>query len=119
MLNKKSISNQSVTFPSNIDHSLNTACRNWEEFICTGKFQDLNPRSVICESWVRSRERGLDPQSTRAPTVMSPERLEEKLRQGDLGKAAIKVSQNLKKLIFGQVDCGMKTRLVQMVLVRH
>lgn len=95
MLNKKSISNQSVVFPSNVGHSLDTACRNWEEFICTGRFRDLNPRSVICESWVRSRERGLDPQSTRAPTVMSPERLEEKLRQGDLGKAAIKVMEKI------------------------
>lgn len=91
MQKHKISADQLDTFPSDAERSLELASRNWEKFITTGHFTELNPRSVICESWIRSRERGLDPEARRAPTAISAEQLEESLYQGDLGRAATDV----------------------------
>lgn len=57
----------------------------WEKFIGTGQLDDKRLRPVIAESWLRSRELGVDPLNERAQSVISKEQLEEKLHSENLG----------------------------------
>jgi len=78
--------------PSVSQHSLTRA---WEEFVYSGQFATVSPRSVIARSWERSRQLGLDPYAERAPTVMSSEEIEAWLAREDLGHAGRPVLNNL------------------------
>ncbi len=59
----------------------------WEEFVETGQISNIAPRSVISESWLASREQGIDPYSERAKSVISSDELELRLNKDDLGRA--------------------------------
>ena len=85
----------SQPFPKDSESELKIASDNWEQFVQQGDFHAVSPRQVICEAWVKSRELGLDPNIPRAKTVMNAEQLEKKLRQGDLGKAALSIMESL------------------------
>lgn len=87
--------------PGEAAESALCATNSWEQFVSTGEFGDISPRQVICESWIRSRTIGLDPESTRAPTAITADVLEEKIKQGDLGRAASNVINELSNALAG------------------
>ena len=73
------------SIPDNPKAVLNTYADIWEKFIGTGQLDDKRLRPVIADSWLRSRELGVDPHNERAQSVMSKEQLEEKLHSENLG----------------------------------
>ena len=75
--------------------SRDTAIAAWEYFVSTGSFPEKTPRSVICQSWLRSRELGVDPNAERATTVLSLDEIEERLRREELGQAGLPVIKQL------------------------
>ena len=66
-----------------------------EEFVDTGKFTISAPRTVISKSWQKSYELGIDPEATRAPTLMTADEVEEQIQVDDVAKAAV---PNLEKI---------------------
>ncbi len=57
----------------------------WEEFIDTGKISHESPRSVVMDSWKRSRNRGINPHAGRAQSVITSDELDMRLNRDDLG----------------------------------
>ncbi|MGB1800922.1 MAG: helix-turn-helix domain-containing protein [Gammaproteobacteria bacterium] len=73
------------SIPKNPNAILNTYADIWQKFIGTGQLDDNRLRPVIANSWLRSRELGVNPHSQRAQSVISKEELEEKLHSENLG----------------------------------
>lgn len=92
-------SNQPASVTASLKHRQPYAPKDtisaWEYFISTGRFPEKTPRSVICQSWLRSRQLGIDPEAERAGTVMSLEEIEEKLQREELGRAGLPVIKQL------------------------
>ena len=103
-MRKKTIRQDMIgAFPTDTELTIKHASNSWENFITTGEFSGLSPtpRKVICESWIRSRSQGLDPETARAPTDITADELEEKLKQGDLGRASQSVIEQMKQSLAG------------------
>ena len=73
------------SIPENPHAILNTYADIWEKFIGTGQLDDERLRPVIADSWLRSRDLGIDPHNERAQSVISKDQLEEKLHSENLG----------------------------------
>ena len=67
----------------------------WEYFVENGKFMERTPRAVIMQSWMQSRELGINPRQERAKTVLSLEQIDEKLQTEQLGQASIDLLKDL------------------------
>lgn len=80
---------------------LNPAREAWEHFVKTGEFLQRSPRAVICQSWMKSWEQGINPHQERATTVLTLEEIESKLRGEQLGQASVPLMQNLVRTFAG------------------
>lgn len=61
----------------------------WENFIGTGEFSRTPPREIIQNSWKQSFSLGINPESTRARTLISADEIAEQIQIDDVAKAAI------------------------------
>lgn len=89
------------SIPENPDKLLTTYADIWENFIGTGQLDDERLRPVIADSWMRSRELGIDPHNERAKSVYSKEQLEEKLHCENLGIAGKNVLDRMASTVEG------------------
>lgn len=71
----------------------------WERFTDNGDIQSSSIRQVIRQSWIKSRKLGIDHGTERAPTVISSEEIEFRLRTEDLTQAGIAALSNLSDLL--------------------
>lgn len=71
--------------PQNPKTTLHTVANIWEKFIGTGELNDTRLRPVIADRWLRCRDLGINPLSSRAQSVISNEELDEKLHSENLG----------------------------------
>lgn len=69
--------------------STRNAAIAWESFVGTGKFTRTIPREIIQNSWQQSYTLGINPESTRAPTLMSADEVAEQIQIDDVAKASI------------------------------
>lgn len=74
-----------LTSIDEISASLEITADAWERFVNTGEFLEKEPRQVIAQSWLRCRERGINPHEERALSVISSEEIEAKLHTEYLG----------------------------------
>lgn len=81
--------------------TINEISHAWEEFVETGQISQIGPRSVITESWLTSRELGIDPKSERANSVISADELELHLNKDDLGRAGKEVLDKIAHMAEG------------------
>lgn len=56
----------------------------WEEFVNTGQSTHV-PRQLILDSWQQSRDKGIDPNTERAPNALEASELDERLHNDELG----------------------------------
>lgn len=71
--------------PHNAHASLYAVANIWERFVGTGELNHSRLRPVIADSWLRSRELGINPLTNRARSVISNEEIEAKLHTENLG----------------------------------
>jgi sigma-54 dependent transcriptional regulator, acetoin dehydrogenase operon transcriptional activator AcoR len=74
-----------TVIPHNPQASLHAVANIWERFIGTGELNDNRLRPVIADSWLRSRELGINPLNNRARSVISDEEIDAKLHSENLG----------------------------------
>lgn len=68
----------------------------WEDFHTTGKVDTAVVRKEIAASWVRCRERGLDPYAPKAPVRLSDREMQERIaKNGPMLNAALPFMQLL------------------------
>lgn len=89
------------SIPENPNAVLNTYADIWEKFIETGQIDDKRLRPVIANSWLRSRELGINPHNERAQSVISKEQLEEKLHSENLGISGKNVLDKMANTVKG------------------
>ena len=63
----------------------NAIANVWEQFVASGKLTRNSLRPVIANSWLRSREKGINPLEERARSVITAEEIEAKLHREHLG----------------------------------
>lgn len=73
----------------------------WESFVKDGQFPQHKPRQIIAQSWQQCRATGIDPETQRAPTVLSFEYLKEYMQDHELGQAGGEVLQSFSSLMSG------------------
>ncbi|MCG8378764.1 MAG: sigma-54-dependent Fis family transcriptional regulator [Proteobacteria bacterium] len=71
----------------------------WESFIGTGDLSKPSVREVILKSWIKSRRKGLSPQTERAPTTLSVDELKEMARTMDLCQEGAPVMNKLSDIL--------------------
>jgi len=67
----------------------------WEKFTGCGEIRGTAVRGVISQSWIKSRELGIQPDTKRAPTVITAEEIEREIKTQDLGRAGISALEKL------------------------
>lgn len=72
-----------------------------DRFISGVDAADLAARDLIVQRWQRCQQLGIDPETERAPTVISAEQLQDLLEAGDLGRAGRMVLDSFAPLIVG------------------
>lgn len=88
-----------TNFPSDISNDANIA-RAWESFTEHGEVKSTHSvRKTIYQSWVKSRELGIQPDKERAQTVITADQIEEKINNEDLGRAGISVLDGLSDIL--------------------
>ena len=71
----------------------------WERFTSSGDVEPSTIRHVIRQSWLKSRKLGIDHEIERAPTVITAEEIESRLRTEDLTQAGLAALSKLKDLL--------------------
>ena len=89
------------SIPENPNAVLNTYADIWEKLIDTGQLDEKRLRPVIADSWLRSRELGIDPHNERAKSVLSKEELEERLHLENLGISGKNVLDRMANIVKG------------------
>ena len=77
-----------IAFPIGIEANTDVE-RAWETFVGIGEVGSTKVREVIGKSWVKSRKLGIHPDIERAPTVITSDELEEKIKTEDLALAGL------------------------------
>ncbi|MBL1142391.1 MAG: hypothetical protein HND53_10205 [Proteobacteria bacterium] len=79
--------------------SSNTVANIWEKFVGTGELNDMRLRPVIVDRWLKSRDLGINPLSTRAKSVISNSEIQNKLSSENLGVSAKNVLDKMSDTI--------------------
>ena len=85
--------------PENPIAVLSTVANIWEKFIGTGYLNDNDLRPVIADSWLRSKELGINPHNKRAKSVLSKDELEERLHSENLGVSGKNVLDRMENTV--------------------
>lgn len=88
-------------FPADPGQAIAETAAAWESFIRDGQFLQRRPRQIIANSWQQCRENGIDPETKRAPTVLSFEYLKEYMQRFELGQAGGEVLESFSDLLAG------------------
>lgn len=95
----------------------------WEVFVRDGQFLRQKPRDVIAASWTQCRDQGMNPEATRAPTVLSFDQLTTYMKEHVLGQAGSEVLNSYSSLMAGSehvlVLADAKGQLVHSVGHEH
>ena len=73
------IETNKASIPLNASATQYAVSSAWEKFVDTGELNHKRLRPVIADSWLRCRELGINPLSSRARSVISKEEIEAKL----------------------------------------
>ncbi len=91
---------QQDTIGFSLDISSNSKVASaWENFTSSGQFISSTVRPIISQAWEKSRELGIPPQIDRAPTVISAEEIEEKVKKEDLCRAGVSALSKLEDVL--------------------
>ncbi len=88
-----------VTFALDIGSNSHIA-KAWETFTGFGDVSPSTVRNVISQSWIKSRELGICPETERAQTVISADEIEEKIKTEDLCNAGISTLDKLSDILY-------------------
>ncbi len=78
-------SREMTRIPDDVPSSLRAVATEWEHFVDTGKLIDNNIRPVIADSWLRSRQLGINPFEERARSVISADEIDARLHSENFG----------------------------------
>ncbi len=73
----------------------------WETFTERGDIESSSVRKTISQSWMKSRELGICPETERSQTVISREEIEEKIKTEDLGRAGVSALNKVSDILYG------------------
>ena len=88
-----------ITFPVGIEANTDVE-RAWETFVGIGEVSSTKVREVIGKSWVKSHALGIHPDIERAPTVITSDELEEKVKTEDLALAGLTCLDKLLDILY-------------------
>lgn len=93
------IETNKATIPLNASASQYAVATAWEKFVGTGELNHKRLRPVIADSWLRCRELGIDPLSSRARSVISKEEIEAKLHTENFGISGMNVFDRMSNTV--------------------
>ena len=91
-------STKRVTTPE-ISAKQHAIANEWEQFVSSGKLSKDSLRPVIANSWLRSREIGINPLEERARSVISADEVEAKLHREHLGLSGKNVLDRMSQTV--------------------
>ncbi len=86
-------------FDSLDSRSVSHLAAAWEQFTGSGSVSNHILRPVISQSWQQSRELGIAHATERAPTVISAEEIEQKVKTEDLCRAGVTALEKLEDIL--------------------
>jgi transcriptional regulator of acetoin/glycerol metabolism len=93
------IETNKASIPLNAGASQYAVATAWEKFVDTGELNHKRLRPVIADSWLRCRELGINPHSSRARSVISKEEIETKLHTENFGVSGMNVLDKMSETV--------------------